>query len=184
MTWSRRGLGLGPILFTFNIAAVLITWRKTFSGDVCMFRTKEDFILTGRRHDAVYEEFPLTDSEFADDTAALFTSRTSVEDDVPLLHNHFARFGMEVHKGIVPTKKTSKTEILFCVKPLHMYNDPETYDGANLSNVELGNGDYIPIVAFFVNLGRVLSRDCSDTLDVRNIIEKAAFGSLRDDVFK
>ena len=63
-----------------------------------------------RRHDAVGEEFPLTDSEFADDTAALFTSRRSVKDDVPLLYNnHFARFGMEVHKGKLPTKKTSKT---------------------------------------------------------------------------
>ena len=67
-----------------------------------------------------------------------------------------------------------------------MYNNPETYDGANLWNVELGNGDYIPRVAFFVYLGCVLSRDCSGTLDVRNRIEKAggAFGSLRDDVFK
>ena len=149
----KQGDILGPILFTFHIAAVMITWRKTFSGDVCLFRSKEDFILTGRRHDAVGEEFPLTDSEFADDTAALFTSRRSVEKDVPLLYNHFARFGMEVHKGNVPTEKKSKTEILFCAKPLHMYNNPETYDDANLSNVELGNGDYIPIVAFFVYLG-------------------------------
>ena len=111
----KQGDILGPILFTFHIAAVMITWRKTFSGDVCLFRSKEDFILTGRRHDTVGEEFPLTDSEFADDTAALFTSRRSVENDVPLLYNHFARFGMEVHKGNVPTeKKSSKTEILFC----------------------------------------------------------------------
>ena len=93
----KQGDILGPILFTFHIAAVMITWRKTFSGDVCLFRSKEDFILTGRRHDAVGEEFPLTDSEFADDTAALFTSHRSVENNVPQLYNHFERFGMKFY---------------------------------------------------------------------------------------
>ena len=93
---------------------------------------------------------------------------------------------MEVHKGKIDEEKESKTEILFCAKPPHMYDNPETFDGADLSNLDLGGGDYMPIVLSFVYLGSTMSGDCTDTLDVRNRIEKAgcAFGALRDCLFK
>ena len=90
-------------------------------GPVCIFKTKEDFVMTGRSFRAYGDEFPLTDSEYADDTAALFDSRESLEVNAPLLLNHFSRFGMEVHKGNLTTGKDSKTEILFCSKPPQMY---------------------------------------------------------------
>ena len=182
----KQGDILGPVLFTFYIAAIMITWRKVFPGPACMFRSKEDFVMTGRSYRAYGEEFPMTDSEYADDTAALFVSRRSLEEGAPLLLSHFSRFGMDVHKGNIDEEKESKTEILFCAKPPHMYDNPETFDGADLSNLDLGGGDYMPIVLSFVYLGSTMSGDCTDTLDVRNRIEKAgcAFGALRDCLFK
>ena len=99
--------------------------------------------MTGRSYRVYGEEFPLTDSEYADDTAAMFVSRASLEEGAPLLLNHFSRFGMEVHKGTyADEEKKSKTEILFCSKPLHLYEDTATYDGANFSHVDLGGGLY------------------------------------------
>ena len=40
---------LGPVLFVIYIAAIMITWRKTHIRPLCLYRTKEDFVLTGRR---------------------------------------------------------------------------------------------------------------------------------------
>ena len=183
----KQGDILGPVLFNFYIAAIMITWRKVFQGPTCTFRSKEDFEMTGRSYRAYGEEFPLTDSEYADDTAAMFVSRVSLEEGAPLLLNHFSRFGMEVHKGTyADEKKKSKTEVLFCSKPLHMYDDAATYDGAIFSHVDLGGGFYLPIVFSFVYLGCTISSDGTDTLDIRNRIDKAggAFGTLRDCFFK
>ena len=69
------------------------------------------------------DEFELADSEYADDTAVLFEDRTEAEVGVPHIINHFARFGMEVHQGDRHPKKGSKSEVLFCSKPLRLYED-------------------------------------------------------------
>ena len=182
----KQGDILGPVLFTFHIAAIMMTWRKVNPGPACTFRTKEDFIMTGRSHQAYGEEFPFTDSEYADDTAALFDSRESLQTNAPLLLKHFSRFGMEVHKGNLPAEKESKTEILFCSKTPQMYANPVTFDDANLANIDLGDGDYLPIVRKFCYLGSVISGDCTDTLDVHTRIEKAgkAFGALSENLFR
>ena len=90
----KQGNILGPILFTFYAAAIMISWRKVFGGPVSIFRTKPDFVMTGRSYRAYGEEFPLTDSEYADDTAVILVSRNSVDEDVPLLLQHFDRWGM------------------------------------------------------------------------------------------
>ena len=71
----KQGDILGPILFTFFLAAVMITWRETHEGQACIFRTKPDFVMTGRSYRAYGGEFEVPDSEYADDTAALFVSR-------------------------------------------------------------------------------------------------------------
>ena len=73
----KQGDILGPVLFTFHIAAIMNTWRKVNVGPVCVFKTKEDFVMTGRSYRAYGDEFPPTDSEYADGTAALFDSRES-----------------------------------------------------------------------------------------------------------
>ena len=67
----------------------------------------------------------------------------------------------------------------------HMYKDSSTYDGRDLSNVELGNGRYLPVVDIFKYLGSVLTRDCRDDADVDARINAAshAFGALRQCLF-
>ena len=47
-----------------------------------------------------------------------------------------------------------------------MYANPVTFDDANLANIDLGDGDYLPIVRKFCYIGSVISGDCTDTLDV------------------
>ena len=64
----KQGDILGPILFVIFIAAVMITWRDTYDRPLCMFRSREDFVMTGRRFNAKGSDFPLGDSEYADDS--------------------------------------------------------------------------------------------------------------------
>ena len=89
---------------------------------------------------------------------------------------------MEIQTGnraITPPKE-SKTEILFVSKPEKMYNNADTYDGADLSDISLGQeGVYIPVVNKLCYLGSWITRDGRDDLDVDTRIEKAgaAFGA-------
>ena len=47
--------------------------------------------MSGRRVDTVGgEDFSVDDSEYADDTALLFCSRSDIEVQTPLLLDHFA----------------------------------------------------------------------------------------------
>jgi len=43
----------------------------------------------------------MNDSEYADDTAILFNSREDLEEEVPRIIVHLARFGIEVHSGLM-----------------------------------------------------------------------------------
>ena len=45
----KQGDILGPDLFVIYIAAIMSTWRKSINRPVCIFLTKEDFQLTGRK---------------------------------------------------------------------------------------------------------------------------------------
>ena len=181
----KQGDVLGPILFNFFMAAVMITWRSNCTIHPCKFKTKRDFILTGRSYRAYGEEFCVPDSEYADDTAVIFDSRTDLENEVPNLMQHFLRFGMEIHTGQITPREDSKTEILFCSKPLTLYNDPDNFDDADLSDLVVGFNRYIPIVEKFVYLGSIVSRDCSDEEDINARIVKAgsAFANLRKCIF-
>ena len=69
--------------------------------------------MTGRRPNARGDDFVFGDSEYADDTAALFDSEESIRVDAPGIDSHFLRFGMEVHAGDLISDKDSKTEILY-----------------------------------------------------------------------
>ena len=79
----KQGNILGPILFIFFVAAIMITWCATYDGPMCIFRSKPDFLLTGRSVRAHGTEFALCDSEYADDTAVLFDLRYRLEYGVP-----------------------------------------------------------------------------------------------------
>ena len=179
----KQGDILGPRLFNLYMFAVMQVWHMTDGRQLCTFYTKQDFILTGRSYRARGVEFCLPDSQYADDTAVLFTSRESLEETVPHLLAHFAKFGLEIHVG--KPEKESKTEILFVPAPPNTYADPTTYDNRDQSDVQLGNGTFFPIVKTFCYLGSMLSYDCSDTEDVRRRITKAssAFGAIRKEIF-
>ena len=176
----KQGDILGPILFTFFLAAVMITWRATSNLPQCIFRSKQDAKMTGRSYRAHGEEYEVNDSEYADDTALIFDTREDASQGIPLCMNHFQRFGMEVHSG----PPDSKSVVLFCSKPPCLYEDPSTFDHVDLSNIKFGDR-YIPIVQDFTYLGSVISHDASDDLDVDRRIQKAsnAFGMIRNSLF-
>ena len=163
----------------------MITWKLTSNIKACIFKTKRDFILTGRSFRARGEDLPLLDSEYADDTAIIFNSRDDLTNGVCSIIAHFASFGMEVHSGKIEPKEDSKSEILFCPKPKQLYINPETYDETDLSDVNIGNNRCIPIAAEFPYLGSIVNRECTDENDVHSRIEKAgkAFGALRKCLF-
>ena len=174
----KQGDILGPILFTFYLAAIMITWRAVHSRPLCVFRSNPDFILTGRSFRARGENFEIPGSEYADDMAVLFISRENLEDTTPRMIEHFARFGMDIHVG--SEGKPSKTEVLFVAAPEKLYDEPEVYDGRDLTNVVLGNGSFFPVVEKFRYLGTMLTRTCRDDVNVAERIKTAgnAFGAL------
>jgi exonuclease III len=175
----KQGDVLGPILFIMFIAAIMVTWRDIRNHPQCTFRTRNDFVLTGRRPTARGEDFVFGDSEYADDTAVLFDSRESIEADAPGIDTHFGRFGMEVHAGHTQIDKPSKTEILYVA------SRDSVYDNTKLKDVKLNDGKFFPTIDKFSYLGTTLTSDCTDNEDVLQRIKKAGnmFGSLRKCLF-
>ena len=179
----KQGDILGPRLFNLFMYAVMLTWNQIYNRSLCIFKTKPDFVLTGRSYRARGIDFSLPDSQYADDTAILFISRELLEEFAPLLIAHFAKFGLSIHVG--SPEKESKTKILFVAAPNSTYADPKIFDNQNLSDVELGNRTFFPIVDNFEYLGSVLTRKCSDETEITKRITKAsnAFGSIRKPIF-
>ena len=92
---------------------------------------------------------------------------------------------MEVHTGKIEPRGESKTDILFCSKQCSMYNNPDSYDNADLSDIIVSHDRYIPIVDHFSYLGSIISTNCTDNNDVEARIRKAgsAFGALSKSAF-
>ena len=115
----------------------------------------------------------------------MYESHEDVVLYTPLLLTHFDRFGMEVHAGDISlSDKPPKTEILLVSAPPSCYHDPNTFDNTDLSPIELGEGKFIPITDRFCYLGKIMSRDCRDDLDIINRIKRAgnAFGAIRKSI--
>ena len=120
-------------------------WRSGHDYEYCTLRTREDFILTGRNSNTggknvfgkqyTDTEFAVSDSEYADDTAIPFCNRADAEKYTPLLIEHFRRWGLEVHAGSYHPFKGSKTELLFCCRPLSTYQDPSTCDNTDMTDL-------------------------------------------------
>ena len=190
----KQGDLLGPELFTFYMAGVMETWRAGHDYEFCKLRTREDFILTGRNPNTggknvfgkQYTEFAVSDSEYADDTAIPFCNRADAEKYTPLLIEHFRRWGLEVHAGSYHPFKGSKTELLFCSRPLSTYQDPSTCANTDMTDLILPNGRFVPVVTKFKYLGSYISSDGSDTIDVQSRIDSAAraFGALSKCIFR
>ena len=81
----------------------MTTWHSSNTRPLCVFRTKIDDILTGRCFTAPEEEFAVYDSQYADDTAVLFPTCQEIDDGVPKVMAHFAKWGMDVHYEIRAT---------------------------------------------------------------------------------
>ena len=149
--------------------------------------SRNDLVMTGRATSTIGDTFTIGDSKYADDTGLPFTSRQDVDEQTPKLLVHFEAWGMEIHAGIYAPNgsvaKESKTEVLFC--SARLYANPATYDGTDLSDVQLPGGCFMPIVDKFMYLGRFVTRDGDDAVDVDSRIEKAgkAFGALRGCLF-
>ena len=122
--------------------------------------------MTGRNFNTQGELFIFRDSEYADDTAAIFTSRENLSLGTKELIRHFRRFGMEVHTGSI----SKNSEALFVPKASRTYEDPSTHDNANAPPIDCGSSTFIPIVTKFQYLGSYQSSDATDTLDVKERI--------------
>ena len=70
-----------------------------------------------------------------------------------------------LYKGSASIHKDSKTEMLFCARPLWTYQDKETLDDTNLDDITLPNGRFIPVISEFRYLGSYITRDGTDTKD-------------------
>ena len=197
----KKGDILGPILFTFFIATVMITWKVDCDKPACAVKTKMDVILTGRSYQAYGyfheyknkinkikqygEEYALHDSEYAGDTAVLFDSREHLTEGIYSIMSHFTRFGMEVHSGKIEPREDSKSKILFIPKSSSLYKDSDNYDNTDLSDVEVGKNRWITIVDSFTYLGSVVTSSCTDENNVDTRIKKAgrAFGSIKKNAY-
>eukprot|EP00966_Prymnesium_polylepis_P134376 3105595-Prymnesium_polylepis.1 len=59
------------------------TWRAEHTYDLCIFRSRDNYTMTGRQLTAHGDDFAIVDSEYADDTELPFTSRKDVEEQTP-----------------------------------------------------------------------------------------------------
>ena len=99
----KQGDLLGPKLLTFFKAAVSESWKATSDYELATFRSRPDFVLTGRLHTTggTSDEFSVADSEYADDTGNVFCSRTDAQVQTPRLLVHYKRWGLDVHAGSI-----------------------------------------------------------------------------------
>ena len=113
-----------------------------------------------------------------------FDSREKCVKMTPLVINHFARWGLEVHVGT--QEKESKSKILLCVKDPRCYTNRANYDGTDLSPMRWEGGFQIAAVdKLKYRLGMNVSRKCRDNFDVDNRISSSGkdVGSLRKCIF-
>ena len=98
----KQGDLLGPKLFVLFKAGITESWRATAPQyELATFRSRPDYVLTGRRHStgSSTDEFSVDESAYADDVGAIFCSRADLQAQAPALIRHYSRWGMEVHAG-------------------------------------------------------------------------------------
>ena len=73
----KQGDIIGPILFIIYMVALTNTWKQKEDLSPWLFRSKQDSIITGQRHNIVrgVEEFTMAESAYAKNAAFLFPSR-------------------------------------------------------------------------------------------------------------
>ena len=199
----KQGDILGPILFVLFICGIMMSFRKKHpNSQACVFRTKQDFELRGRKFDHGGEGFlgpgecrngvhavKVDDSEYADDCAVMYPSDVELRYYTPLLFTHFSLFGMEIHKGPKDKVTDSKTEVgFFPGKDLYrsvdlgplkadppgkpVYIDKDGIE-VDFSDIEVDAEHALPVVFKFCYLGSMVTADCTDTDDADARVRKA-----------
>ena len=176
------------MLFNFIICAVMMVWKQVRSQEGrCEFRTKDDAVLMGRKWDEKGGvQVEADEGMYADDTQVLWGSREWVAREAPVLFALFAEFGLEVHVKQPGQTDPSKSVVLFYPKPARCYADKETFDGVDLTDIDIGNGQSVTVVEEAKYLGSYAARAGNDLRDVEARIDKAskAFGALKHCLFK
>jgi hypothetical protein len=85
-----------------------------------------------------------TRSTQIDDSNIYWLFKDDFEEEGSGCVEYFGSFGLNMHLG-TPGKK-SKTECLFCNALPAAYTDTDTHDGADMSDINMGNGKTIQVV--------------------------------------
>jgi hypothetical protein len=98
---------------------------------------------------------------------------------------HFANSGLNMHLSTRGTGTKSKTECLFCPAPPAAYIDPTTYDGADLSNIDMDNGKSIQVVSRCPSLGTTTSGNssCEPEINRRIGLGYASMAKIKNKVY-
>ena len=59
-----------------------------------------------------------------------------------------------------------KLKFYFAEKPCSTYNNPDSYDNADLFDIIVSHDRYIPIEDHFSHLSSIISTNCTDNNDV------------------
>ena len=78
------------------MVALTRRWKQKEDTSPCLFRSKQDPIITGQRHNIVHgvEEFAMTESAYANNAAFLFPSREIAERNTPRIMKYCTEWGM------------------------------------------------------------------------------------------
>jgi hypothetical protein len=116
----------------------------------------------------------------------MWGSRAWLTREAPALFGIFADFGLEVHVKKAGQTEGSKSVVLFYPKPARCYDDKATFDGVDLSDIDIGNGDSVSVVEEAKYLGSYATRAANDLRDVEARISKAsqAFGAIKHCLFR
>jgi hypothetical protein len=100
--------------------------------------------LDGRewRKEVSSEPLEVADTLYADDTGEFFKTRADAVQDVPLLVEFLAKFGLFVHVKL-PGQKKSKSVLMYHSAPNASYQDFSTLDGECFDDIDVGGGSSI-----------------------------------------
>jgi hypothetical protein len=106
--------------------------------------------------------------------------------EAPVLFGIFTDFGLEVHVKKAGQTALPKSVVLFFPKPARCYTDKVAFDGADLSDIDIGNGEPVTAVQEAKYLGSYATQAGTDLRDVEERISKAsqAFGALKYCLFR